>query len=97
MANWTYPINTEHNVDPNITIHQILKDGVLDGWRALANDSYVFYDTTAEDFDWTTMTPVTYYYTRVDFPKTFNFDNFTWIAVPRSEVDENYIFGSDNN
>lgn len=41
--------------------------------------------------------PVTYYYTVMYCPKTTNFDNFTWVAVPRDSVDENYIFGGGNN
>ena len=40
--------------------------------------------------------PVIYYYTMVTVPASaFNVDTFTWVAVPRSEVDENYIFGVD--
>lgn len=39
-------------------------------------------------------TPVTYYYTIMYCPKTTNFDNFTWVAVPRDSVDENYIYGN---
>jgi hypothetical protein len=41
--------------------------------------------------------PVTYYYTVLYCPKTQNFDNFTWVAVPRDGVDENYIYGVGDN
>ena len=38
---------------------------------------------------------VTYYYTSVDCTLNYPFHNFTWVAVPRDSVDENYIFGVD--
>ena len=42
--------------------------------------------------------PVIYYYTMVTVPANkFSVDTFTWVAVPRSEVDENYIFGGGDN
>lgn len=41
--------------------------------------------------------PVIYYYTRMDCPKTYNFDNFTWVAVLRSTVDEDHIYGDNNH
>lgn len=37
--------------------------------------------------------PVTYYYTVRSFPKRYNWENFSLVAVPRESVDENYIFG----
>ena len=36
--------------------------------------------------------PVTCYFTLAGFPLNYNFDNFSWVAVLRSEVDENYIY-----
>lgn len=39
--------------------------------------------------------PVVMYFTFVGFPATFNFANFTWVAVPRDSVDENDIYGTD--
>ena len=41
--------------------------------------------------------PVTYYYTVAHCPLNYNFGNFSWIAVPRDSVDDNYIFGIGNN
>lgn len=38
--------------------------------------------------------PVIYYYTMAGFPLAFDFNNnFTWVAVLRSTVNENYIYG----
>ena len=84
-------------VFPNITVYRRYKDGVHCGYRAYPNEGYVMYDTTDENYDYDTETgdliPVTHYFTMAGFPANYNFANFTWVAVPRSEVDENYIFG----
>lgn len=88
-------------VFPNITICRQYADGVLYGYRAYPNEGYVMYDTTDNNIDFDAETgeeiSVTYYYTMAGFPANFNFANFTWVAVPRSEVDENYIFGGGDN
>jgi hypothetical protein len=59
------------------------------------------YDTTVNNTEMNPETmeeiPVIYYYTNVDCPMNYNFDNFTWVAVSRESVDEDYIFGSENN
>lgn len=99
MAVYTRELNTNFNY-PNINIFNILKDGELNGYEARPYDGYVMYDSTANDTEINPDTmeeiPVTYYYTLAGFPKTYNFNNFSWVAVPRSEVDENYIFGGGN-
>lgn len=41
--------------------------------------------------------PVTYYYTVASLPLQYDFANFPWVAVLRSSVDENYIFGLPEN
>jgi hypothetical protein len=41
--------------------------------------------------------PVRHYFTMAGLSLRTNFDNFTWVAVSRSEVDENYIFGGGDN
>lgn len=96
MATYTDVLNTNFNY-PHIDIYSILKDGELNGYKAIAQDGYVFYDTTANntelDPDTDEEVPVTYYYTIRIYPKTYNFDNFSLVAVPRDSVDENYIFG----
>lgn len=95
MANWNYEIATEYNF-PNITLYKVLKDGEHVRWRFVSNDGYVVYNTTANntelDSDTMEEIPVVYYYTNVDCPLNYNFNDFTWIAVLRTDVDENYIF-----
>ena len=99
MANWTYEIATEHSF-LNITLYKVLRDGEHVRWRFESNDGYVMYDTNASntepDPDTMMEVPVAYYYTNVDCPLNYNFGNFTWAAVLREEVDENYIFGESD-
>lgn len=100
MAVYTEELNTNYNF-PNISIYNRYKDGVLCAYRAYPNEGYVMYDTTEEE--WQQDSPdsepylVTYYYTMVGLPLRTNFDNFSFVAVLRSEVDENYIFGGGDN
>ena len=99
MATITY-LPTEHNF-PNLTIEGMYSEGVLSGYRLTANEGYVFYDSTANDTEMDPVTmmpiPVTYYYTLAYMPKNYNFANFPYVAVPRSSVPENNIFGGNNN
>lgn len=96
MATWTYEVATEFTF-PNITVFRKYRDGVHVSWRFAPNAGYVMYDTTANDVELDPETmesrPVIYYYTSADCPLNYPFDNFTWVAVPRESVDENYIFG----
>lgn len=86
---------------PNISIYRTYVNGNHTGYRANANEGYVFYDITANDVEFDPETdeeiPVTYYYTVAILPKNINFDNFPFVAVPRDSVDENYIFGGGDN
>lgn len=81
----------------HIKVYRQYDDGVHYGYLVETDEGYVMYDTAANDteLDPDTMLerPVTYYYTGMVCPLNFNFDNFTWVAVPRDSVDENYIFG----
>lgn len=101
MVNWTYEISEEHNIYPNLTVYNRLKDGEPAGWRVNANDGYVYYHSKANDteLDPETMEerPVIYYYTVSYLPRTYNWANFDFVAVPRDSVDENYIFGGGND
>lgn len=101
MAVYTYVVSEEHNNYPNITVYDRLADGSPAGWRVNANEGYVYYDTTRNDVELDPDTqeeiPVTYYYTVKLLPRTYNFANFPYVAVPRDSVDENYIFGVGNN
>ena len=112
MAVYTYEIASEFNF-PNITVYNRFRDGELTGWRINANEGYVFYDPNEEFFepqlDPETGLPMedengdfieiqVNHYFRVSYlPLRYNFDNFPYIAVLESEVDENYIFGGNNN
>jgi hypothetical protein len=99
MAVYTQEIATEFNF-PNITIYRKLKDGVHYAWSVRANDGYVIYDTAANNTEVNPETgeeiPVIYYYTELSCPLREDFVDFTWVAVPRNSVDENYIFGGGN-
>ncbi|MBQ8552301.1 MAG: hypothetical protein IJ428_05770 [Clostridia bacterium] len=94
---YTYEIATEYNF-PNITVYKSFNDGVHNGYRVNSNDGYVMYDKSANntELDPETMmeVPVIYYYRVMHCPLNYNFANFTWVAVPRDSVDENYIFGA---
>ena len=96
MDKYIYILDTEH-VYPNLTIKKVLHDGVLVFYDITVNDGYVMYRTDADDMEmdengeWH---PVIYYYTNAILPPRINFDTqFTWVAVPKSTVDENMIFG----
>ena len=99
MATITY-LPTNYNF-PNLTIEGRYSEGNLVGYRLTANEGYVFYNPTANnteiDPDTLEEIPVTYYYTISYLPTNYDFNNFPYVAVLRSEVDENYIFGGDNN
>lgn len=99
MATWTTEIATDI-VIPNISVYRKYKDGVLSRYEVYSNEGYVMYDTTANNTELDPITgeevPVIYYYTWLTCPLSINFDNFTWVAVPRDSVDENYIFGTTN-
>lgn len=96
MANYTEELMSEFNF-PHIDIINILRDGVSTGYEARTHEGFVMYDTTATDAELDPETdqevPVTYYYVRRGFPVRYTFENFPWVAVPRSSVDEKYIFG----
>lgn len=99
---YTYTLSEEHNIYPNITVEDRSWDGEPSGWRVTANEGYVFYDANANntELDPDTMEerPVIYYYTLMLLTRYYNWANFALVAVPRSSVDENYIFGiGDNN
>ena len=95
MAVYTQELATDI-MFPNISIYKKYKDTELCAYEVYPNDDYVMYDTTAEDYEIidpdSPPAPTTYYYTWVTFPKTFDFSNFTWVAVLRPTVEENHIF-----
>lgn len=96
-----YEISVEHNIYPNLTVYDKYYNGEFAGWEVRSNEGYVFYNANANNttFDPDTMEeiPVTYYYTLMSLTKYYNWANFALVAVLRSSVDENYIFGAGNN
>lgn len=96
-----YVISEEHNIYPNITVYDKYYNGVFAGWEMRANEGYVFYDMLANnteiDPDTLVEIPVIYYYTIRSMSARYNWSLHDYEAVPRSEVDENYIFGTGNN
>ncbi len=99
MAVYTYAVSNEHNNYSNLTVEDRFKDGQPFGWRVTPNEGYVMYRANANDVEIDPETgeeiPVTYYYTLATLSPYYNWANFSWVAVLRSEVDENYIFGGN--
>jgi hypothetical protein len=97
----TFVVSTEHNNYENIIVYDRYINDAFNGWKAVPAEGYVMYDANANDteLDPDTMEerPVTYYYTQLNMPRTYNWANFSWVAVLRSSVDENYIFGGGDN
>lgn len=100
MAVYTEQIATEFNF-PNITVYGKYADGELYGYEARPNEGYVMYNPNANDVEFDPETgeshPVIYYCAVAGFPKNYNFAKFPYVAVLRSIVDENYIFGGGDN
>ena len=90
MADFIYQVVAEHNIYPNITVCKTLMNGVQTGWRVTPNDGYVFYDTTDEYTEFNPETeedvPVRRYFTIAYLPLIYNWDNFGYVAVLRSEI-----------
>lgn len=99
-----YRISAEHNIYPNITVEEGYYEetpATIERYKITANSGYVFYDTTENrtelDPETDEEVPVTYYFRLAYLVPNFNFANFPFVAVPESEVDENYIFGGGDN
>lgn len=101
MANM-YFLPTDYNF-PNLIIEGVYnaETNAHINYRVTPAEGYVFYDTNANDVETDPDTgeeiPVIYYKVLAYIPKNFNFDNFPYVAVLRSSVDENYIFGGGND
>lgn len=87
---------------PNIDIYNILKDGELNGYKAIPHTGYVMYSPSSDVF--TNIDPMTgeevtetYYCRLVGLPLNYNFDNFDYIAVLESDVPADHIFGGGDN
>jgi hypothetical protein len=79
---------------PNITVEEVIKDENLIGYKLTANEGYVIYDTAANDVVPKTNlktgeiipVPIIYYFKEAVIPIRIPINNWTWVAVPESEV-----------
>ena len=87
----TYELATDI-IYPNINVYRGFTDGVLKRYKVEPAEGYVFYDTAEENFEQDSLDseprPVTYYYTLAFLPTNYNFDNFHYVAVLRSEEEQ---------
>ena len=92
---FTEEITTEMNFS-NITVHKRYRDGELCAYIASADEGFVMFDTTAENYEQESPesepVKVNHYYTRVIFPLSTNFEKFSWEAVEKSAINEKYLF-----
>ncbi len=100
MAVWTEELDTSFSF-PNIDVYKRFRDGEHVQYKVVPQEGYVIYNTTEEH--WEQDSPesepylVTHYYTAAYLTPNYNFDNFPYVAVLRSEVDENYIYGGGDD
>ncbi len=92
---YTYEISQEHNCYPGMTAYDRLRDGNSAGWKIMPNEDYVMRDTSDEAIEIDPETgeerPAIFYYTVAFLPRTCNWNQFTWVAVPRKGVDAAHI------
>lgn len=84
---------------PHIKVYAQYRDDTLLYWDVRTDDGYVMYDTDVEDIEIDengNEVPVTYYYPRACIPATYDFNTFSYIAVPRDSVDSKYILNDPN-
>ena len=89
---------------PNITVDEVLQDGVVRGHRLTANEGYVIYDTAAKDVEPKedpetgdyildedgniVEVPVICYFRQATIPVNIPAENWTWTAVPEAQAEE---------
>ena len=88
--------NFNHN---NIIAYRKYCNGMQYAWSFEAAKGYVMYDTKANDFipiedEYGNIIeePCIFYCLSIFCPLNYDLDNFSWVAVPRESVDENYIY-----
>lgn len=95
MATITFEPATDITLS-NITVQKVLSDGTLIGYRLTANDGYVMYDTsddyTITDPDGNTYEEI-HYFRQATIPKSVPVENWTWVAVPETDVPADQIYG----
>lgn len=84
---------------PHIKVYAQYRDDTLLYWDVRTDEGYLMYDTDVEDIEIDengNEVPVTYYYARACIPATYDFNTFSYIAVPRDSVDPKYILNDPN-
>lgn len=81
---------------PNITVQMRLRDGVPCAYIATADDGYVIYDTSAENYEQKSPDSdpekIIHYHSKIICPLSYDFSKFSWEAVSKETVPEKYIF-----
>lgn len=98
-------LNTDYSF-PNINIYNRISNGEHTGYQAIPYNDYVMYDKTENytkpklDENGNVMldengniieVPVKQYCTLAGFPLNFNFDNFPYVAILKTEADGEII------
>ena len=102
MAEYTTELCTKYNFS-HIDIYKQLYDGELYGYEIKPHSGYVMYSIAEQDIKVDDETgeeiPVIYCYKRALCPLNYNFNDFSWIAVPEDEADNITpvvdVFGAD--
>ena len=101
MADYTLVVDNTKNF-PNITIYKQIANinGEHFGYMAKPNEGYVMYNPNSNDMEldengnWI---PTIYYRTIAGFPLNYDFSRFPYIAVLRSTVPADHIFGKGDD
>ena len=88
MANYRYQVSVEHNIYPNITVYDRLKDEQPAGWLVKANEGYVFYDINTEDYvdEETGEIIPKPFLVEAFLPSSYDFNIFPYVAILKTET-----------
>ena len=85
MAVYTTELSTTITYE-NLLIYNKMEDGKLYGYVVKPAEGYKMYDTKDEYVEYNPETdeeiPVIHYVDSADLPLNYNFDNFSYVAVP---------------
>lgn len=98
MATYTEQIATDITLpNPNMTVYRRYRDGVHTSYRLYPDDGYVMYDPNDDYYEDNLITGETelvrQYFTMANFVLSYDFSSCPYIAVLRSTVDEDDIYG----
>ena len=91
-SKWQRVPNDNFNY-PNITIYDVIDENkAARRYEAMPDEGYVMYDTADSytpiaDNNGNIIDDHTRYFTLAGFPLTYNFDNFSWVAIPKDSED----------